>query len=56
MNGMNGLGGWSDGLSDGMGGGLSAELAWLLFAESGNPGLYMLYSDLRKGEDRGIFD
>lgn len=27
------------------------DVAWLLFAQTGLPGMYMLYSDLRYGED-----
>ena len=46
-----GMGGM--GTSDGM---PAANLAWLLFAQTGMPGLYMLYSDLERGEERGIFD
>lgn len=36
----------------------AAELAWLLFAGSGEPGMYMLYSELRadREEEHKIFD
>lgn len=33
-----------------------AQLAWLMFMQTGMPGLYMLYSNLEHGEERGIFD
>ncbi len=34
----------------------AAQLAWLMFAETGMPGLYMLYSDLKPEHERSIFD
>lgn len=34
----------------------AAELAWLMFTQTGMPGLYMLYSDLERGHERSIFD
>ncbi|MDE6398135.1 MAG: hypothetical protein K2L51_02330 [Clostridiales bacterium] len=54
MNG-NGIG---DGSMDPLGtAGLPAsELAWLMFAQTGMPGWYMLYSDLEYGKERSIFD
>ncbi|MDE7394952.1 MAG: hypothetical protein K2M95_02380 [Clostridiales bacterium] len=33
-----------------------ADIAWLLFSETGEPGMYMLYSELRKDKERSIFD
>ena len=53
INGIDGIGMGGMGTSDGM---PAANLAWLLFAQTGMPGLYMLYSDLARGEERGIFD
>lgn len=52
---MIGFGGSYDG---GMYGGLPvASLAWLLFVESGNPGMYRLYKDLTDTqEERTPFD
>ncbi len=32
------------------------NLAWQMFTQTGAPGLYMLYRDLRRGEDRSILD
>ncbi|MCI8458384.1 MAG: hypothetical protein HFE46_01795 [Clostridia bacterium] len=55
MNGINGTEDTTGAL--GATGGLTAgNLAWLLFAQTGMPGLYMLYSDLERGEERSIFD
>ena len=34
----------------------AAGLAWLMFTQTGMPGLYMLYSDLERGEIRTPFD
>lgn len=53
INGIDGIGMGGMGTSDGM---PAANLAWLMFAQTGMPGLYMLYSDLERGEERGIFD
>ncbi len=55
---INGI--YEDGMGNtfGAGGTLpAAELAWLMFAQTGMPGLYMLYSDLNNGErERTILD
>ncbi|MCI8435515.1 MAG: hypothetical protein HFK10_06155 [Clostridia bacterium] len=32
-------------------GGLASGLAWMLFAETGEPGYYMMYNDLLKPDD-----
>lgn len=41
----------------GFNGTLSAsELAWLIFAETGELGMYMLYNELRNDKERSIFD
>lgn len=34
-------------------GGLSSGLAWMLFAETGEPGYYLLYNDLLQVENDG---
>ena len=52
---MNGLGGM-DGGNDMPGGLPASDLAWLMFTQTGMPGLYMLYSDLEHGKERSIFD
>ena len=34
-----------------------ADLTWLLFYATGEPGMYMLYSELREdNRDRSVFD
>lgn len=56
---MIGMGGVEDGIdstASGLGGVPASELAWLLFTQTGMPGLFMLYSDLEHGKERSIFD
>lgn len=55
MTGFDGLDGGFTGMPGDMGV-PAAELAWLMFTQTGMPGLYMLYSDLNRGEERSIFD
>jgi|InofroStandDraft_1065614.scaffolds.fasta_scaffold100789_2 hypothetical protein len=50
---INGI--YDDGMGNALGTGASlpaAELVWLMFAQTGMPGLYMLYSDLNNNGER----
>lgn len=57
MNEWDNMNGMGDGAFYGAGGMPASALAWMLFAQTGYPGMYMLYSNLTHGErERSILD